>query len=83
MLLAIASIESYVVSSYDEFVEDEKTQDAIMFNLIIIGKATNQISREYQDTHPEIPLSSVIGTRNVIAHGYDQVKLLNLSQISV
>jgi uncharacterized protein with HEPN domain len=75
MLLAIASIESYVVSSYDEFIEDEKSQDAIMFNLIIIGEAANQVSHEFQEDHPEIPWSSVIGTRNVIVHGYDQVKL--------
>lgn len=69
MLQAITSIESYAVSSYDAFLEDEKTQDAIMFNLIIIGEAANQISREFQEIHPEIPWSSVIGTRNVIVHG--------------
>ena len=33
MLEAIASIETYTVVSYDAFLEDEKTQDAIMFNL--------------------------------------------------
>ena len=55
--------------------KDEKTQDAIMFNLIIMGEAANRISEEFQAKHPEIPWSSIIGTRNVIVHGYDQVKL--------
>lgn len=28
-----------------------------------------------QTEHPEISWSSIIGTRNVIVHGYDQIKL--------
>lgn len=75
MLQAIVSIESYTVTSFDLFLEDEKVQDAIMFNLVILGEAANQIPHEFQDNHPEIPWSSIIGTRNVIIHGYDQIKL--------
>ena len=75
MLQAITSIEAYSVNSYDAFLEDEKTQDAIMFNLIVMGEAAKKISDDFQEMHPEIPWSSIIGTRNVIVHGYDQVKL--------
>ena len=46
-----------------------------MFNLIVLGEAANKIPQTYQEGHPEIPWSSIIGTRNVIVHGYDQVKL--------
>ena len=31
---AIEAIEAYSVSSYDEFLADDKTQDAILYNLI-------------------------------------------------
>jgi uncharacterized protein with HEPN domain len=72
---AIEAIEAYSVSSYEEFLADGKTQDAILYNLIIIGEAANQISDEFQDGHATIPWSSMIGTRNIIVHGYDQVKL--------
>ena len=41
---AIEAIETYAVSSYEEFLADAKTQDAILYNLIIIGEAANQIS---------------------------------------
>lgn len=75
MLQAIASIESYFVPTYEDFLADEKTQDAIMYNLIIMGEAANRIPLEFQEKHPEIPWSAIIGTRNVIVHGYDQVKL--------
>jgi len=72
---AIEAIETYSVSSYEEFLADTKTQDAILYNLIIIGEAANQISEEFQELHNTIPWSSMIGTRNIIVHGYDQVKL--------
>ena len=75
MVDAITAIDSYAVHSFEAFQNDEKTQDAIMFNLIILGEAANKISDEFQEKHPEIPWSSIIGTRNVIVHGYDQVKL--------
>jgi uncharacterized protein with HEPN domain len=74
MLEAISSIESFSVPTYEIFLSDDKTQDAIMFNLIILGEAANKVSNEFQIAHPEIPWSSIIGTRNVIVHGYDQIK---------
>ena len=75
MIEATGSILSYAVQSFDEFVVDEKTQDAVMYNLIILGEAANSLPEQYQEDHPEIPWSSIIGTRNVIVHGYDQVKI--------
>ena len=75
MLDAIESIETYRVGSYEDLTRDEKTQDAIMFNLIILGEAANRLPRTFQDAHPELPWASIIGTRNVIVHGYDQIKL--------
>ena len=75
ILTAIETIESYSISSYEEFLADGKTQDAILYNLIIIGEAANQISDDFQDQYHLVPWSSMIGTRNIIVHGYDQVKL--------
>ena len=75
ILDAIEEIESYQVATYQEFLADSKTQDAIFYNLIIVGEAANQVSRPFQERYPQIPWSSMIGTRNVIIHGYDQVKL--------
>ena len=49
ILKAIDAIEDYKVSSYDEFITDSKTQDAILYNLIIIGEAANQVSSSFKD----------------------------------
>jgi len=75
ILDAITAIETYSISNYDKFLADTKTQDAILYNLIIIGEAANQISDDFQEQHHDIPWSAMIGTRNIIVHGYDQVKL--------
>lgn len=75
ILAAIETIESYSVSSYEDFISNEKTKDAILYNLIIIGEAANQISDEFQEKYHRIPWSAMIGTRTIIIHGYDQVKL--------
>lgn len=75
ILNAITAIEGYKVDRYDEFIRDKKTQDAILYNLVVIGEAANQISTPLREKFPNIPWSSIIGTRNIIVHGYDQVKL--------
>ncbi len=64
MIHAIESIESYHVFSLEAFLDDEKTQDAIMYNIIILGEAANRIGQDFQEVHPEIPWSSIIGTRS-------------------
>ncbi|MEA3440746.1 MAG: DUF86 domain-containing protein [Chloroflexota bacterium] len=75
ILVSVQMIENYSVTSFEEFPDDSKTQDAILYNLIIIGEAANQISEQLKEKYPEVPWSSMIGTRNIMFHGYDQVKL--------
>jgi uncharacterized protein with HEPN domain len=57
------------------FIKMRKRKMQSCFILIVMGEAANKIPNEFQEQHPEIPWSSIIGTRNVIVHGYDQVKL--------
>ena len=39
----------------------------------IVGEAANRVSKQGQDDRPAIPWRKVIGMRNRIVHGYDQV----------
>jgi uncharacterized protein with HEPN domain len=41
--------------------------------LEIIGEAAGRVSTATRDSQPQIPWSSVIGLRNRLIHGYDQV----------
>lgn len=44
--------------SYEAFLADTKTQDAVVRNLEIIGEATKYLSEELRNQHSEIPWKS-------------------------
>jgi len=56
--------------SYDFFISDSKTIDAVIRNFEIIGEAVNRLSEEYKDSHPEIDWVRIRGFRNRIVHDY-------------
>ena len=56
--------------SYEIFVSDSKTIDAVIRNFEIIGEAANRLPDEYKDAHPEIDWFRIRGFRNRIVHDY-------------
>jgi uncharacterized protein with HEPN domain len=71
ILECIEKIESYISElSYEEFIQDAKTKDAVVRNLEIIGEAANQIPEEIQRKYQEIPWPQIISLRNRLIHGY-------------
>ncbi len=68
---SIEKIESYISGlSFEEFIKDEKTKDAVVRNLEIIGEAANQIPKNVQDRFSKIPWGKIISMRNRLIHGY-------------
>ena len=64
--------------SKSEFLEDKRTQQAVIMSLIIIGEASTKIMDdcpEFAARHPEIPWRNMRGMRNRIAHGYFEINL--------
>ena len=55
---------------YDAFVADERTCDAVIRNLEIIGEAAKNLPDEDTAKAPQIPWRLVRGMRDVLAHGY-------------
>jgi len=41
----------------------------------IIGEAASKITKTFQETHPQIPWSAIIGMRNMLIHGYFDIDL--------
>lgn len=76
---AIARIDRYVAGlDQAAFRGDEKTQDAVIRNLEIIGEALSNVRMRYPEfeaEHPELPFGAAYGMRNVLAHGYFRVDL--------
>lgn len=52
------------------FVADERTYDATLRNIELIGEAATHVPAEVQDAHPGIPWHAIVGARNRLAHGY-------------
>jgi uncharacterized protein with HEPN domain len=61
-----------------DFLEDKRTQQAVIMSLIIIGEAATKVMdwyAEFTQAHPEVPWRSMRGMRNRIAHGYFDINL--------
>lgn len=56
--------------SYDDFLDDTKTQDAVLRNVQVIGEAVKQLSPSLRESHPEIPWRQMAGLRDKITHDY-------------
>lgn len=69
MLHAIMTIEAYSGMYYETYLEDGITQDAILFNLIMLGEIASILPQEFKDSHPDIPWTTIIETRNAILPG--------------
>ncbi len=57
----------------EQFVEDFKTQSAVLYELIVIREAVKRLSCELRQKHPEIPWVPMAGMRDHRIHGYGLV----------
>ncbi len=53
-----------------DFVADQRTYDATLRNIELLGEAATNIPGDVQEAHPVIPWHAIKGVRNRLAHGY-------------
>ena len=61
-----------------DFLEDKRTQQAVIMSLIIIGEAATKVMdgyAEFAHAHGQVPWRNMRGMRNRIAHGYFDINL--------
>ncbi len=76
ILDAIQKIERYTGGlSFRDFSDDDKTVDAVVRNLEIIGEAAKHVPAEVRDMHPEIEWQRIAGLRDILIHAYFGVDL--------
>lgn len=56
--------------TYDDFLRDDKTIDAVVRNFEIIGEASIRIEDDFKFDHPQIEWKKLRGFRNRIVHEY-------------
>lgn len=76
ILESIQKIEQYTKGiSRDDFMANTQAQDAVLRRLEIIGEAVKGIGDEVRSKYPAIPWKEIAGLRDVLIHGYFEVKL--------
>jgi uncharacterized protein with HEPN domain len=59
--------------TFEEFVDDERTQSAALYQILVIGEAVKRLSSEFRAQHPHIPWKLIAGMRDRLIHGYDVI----------
>ena len=57
----------------EDFFENEDKQGNVVRCIEIIGEAANHIDEEIIKSNPDVPWPSIIGMRNNLIHGYNEV----------
>lgn len=59
--------------SFEQVENDKMCYFAIVYQLVVIGEASNLLTKEFRDAHSMTPWREIIGMRNFIVHGYNVV----------
>jgi len=73
---AINKIQQYTRGyDFDSWCKDEKTIDAVIRNIEIIGEASSHLPEEIQKQFEDIPWDTMKAIRNILVHEYFGVDL--------
>jgi len=76
ILLACENILAYKEGyDYDMFLQDGKTQDAIIRNIEIIGEAVKKVSDNLKSRYESVEWNEIARTRDKLIHAYFGVDL--------
>ena len=68
-------------ASPDDLAGDRVMQLALTKLVEVVGEAASRVSEETQQQHTAIAWGEIIGTRNRMVHGYDDIDLVILCSI--
>lgn len=57
----------------EAFEKDDVVQLAVLHLVQRLGEAASRLSADFREGHPEFPWAGMIGLRNRIVHGYDDL----------
>ena len=56
--------------TYEEFINDDKTMDAVIRNVEILGEAVKNITKDFTEKYPQVEWSEIARTRDKFIHFY-------------
>ena len=73
---AVRRVQGYTAAmTYEAFLADSKTQDAVVRNLEVLGEATKSLSAEFRAKYAQVPWKGMAGVRDKLIHHYFGVNL--------
>jgi uncharacterized protein with HEPN domain len=72
---ALQRVTEYTIGGREAFMEDHRTQDAVIRNLEVVGEAAKKVSASTRGRAPEIRWRDVAGMRDKLIHEYFGVNL--------
>lgn len=79
---AAGKIKKYTTGmTYEQFLKDPRTQDAVVRNFEIIGEATKNLPEDLKTRYPNVAWKQVAGLRDIMAHGYYRIDYETLWEI--
>jgi uncharacterized protein with HEPN domain len=69
--------------SLEQFLDNEETQDLILYPLGQIGENANRVSEELREKYHEILWNPIIGIRNRIFHSYEDINMSIVYQAAI
>ena len=69
----ITAIKNYLPDTKEAFLEDDKTQDAVLMRLIALSEEISHLGEDFERKHPGLDWYKIRGLRNRIAHGYFEI----------
>jgi uncharacterized protein with HEPN domain len=75
ILNAITHIDEYTTEGKQVFFKDDKTQDAVIRQISIIGEAASRLPNATRNQYKEIPWKEVISMRNILIHEYSATSI--------
>ena len=59
----------------DDFIEDLRTQGAVLYHIEVIGEVVKRLSFSFREEHTAIPWASIAGMRDNLIHDYADIDL--------
>ena len=72
---SVKYVEGY---TYEEFIKDNKTVDATVFNISQIGELVKNVSNETKNKYTNIEWNMIKWLRNRIIHDYEVINLKSI-----
>jgi uncharacterized protein with HEPN domain len=56
--------------TFNQFAGDERTYDAVIYNLVVLGEAAKQVPPPIREIYPNVQWRKISGLRDIAVHRY-------------